>query len=86
MAGAARSRKDVGRSGGVVAERHRGVIANEDRTGVANAPRGHGSIPGLDLEVFRGVRVGHCDCLIEVADEHDGRLLACQGGADSILM
>ena len=71
--------------GAVVAQRDRRPGADEDRAGVAD-PGGASAAAslGLDLEVLGGVGVDDLEPLLEVVDQHDGRLPAAQRGADPL--
>ena len=84
VAGAAGRREHVVGAGAVVAQRHRGERAEEDRPGVADPGRPGGGVLGLDLEVLGGVGVDHGEALLEVVDQHDRGLLAGQRGADPL--
>ena len=84
VAGAAGGREHVRGARRVVAQRDGRVVAHEDRAGVADPGRHGGGVGGLDLEVLRGIGVGHCDGLVEVADQHDRGLLPREGGGDAL--
>ena len=60
--------------GGVVAERHRRIGADEDGAGVADARGVGGGVAGLHLEVLGGVRVDHLEAGVDVVDQDDARL------------
>ena len=84
VAGAATGGQHVVGPGGIVAERHGAVLADEDRACVVHPCRDLGGILGLDLEVLRGVGVDDTKTCLEVVHQHDRRLLACEGRADPL--
>ena len=71
-------------TGHVVAQRHRGVRAAEDGTGVLDALDDSIGILGLNLKVFGGVGVGRVDGLVKTVGQHDGRLGAGQRRVDAL--
>src|SRR5699024_3471666 len=75
-------RKDVVRPGAVVAERDRGVRADEDRARVAYPTGDLRGALGLDLQVLGTVVVDELEPLLHVVDEHDRRLFGAQRRAD----
>ena len=77
-AGGAAGGQHVVGAGHVVAQRHRGVRAAEDGTGVLDALDDRIGILGLNLKVFGGVGVGRVDGLVETVGQYDGRLGAGQ--------
>src|SRR5690606_13836919 len=68
----------------VVAQGHRRVVPDEDRSGVAH-PGGDGpGVGGHDLQVFGGVGVDDLQAVVEVVDEDDAGLGAAQGLGDAV--
>src|SRR5699024_3594378 len=71
-------------AGGVVAQAHGAVGADEDRAGIGDAGGRGGGVGGLDLQVLGAVGVDHREALVEVGDEHDAALLTAQRVVDAV--
>ncbi len=79
VAGAATGGQHVVGAGEVVAQAHRRVRADEDRSGVADPSGDAGGVTGLDLEVLGGIRVDDRQTGVEIVDEDHARLPSGQG-------
>jgi len=60
----------------IVANRLRGVRADENRTGIADAARQFIGPRARDFDVLRRERIDECNCLSEIGDENDGAEIA----------
>ncbi len=67
----------------VVSQRHRRVVADEDRSRVADAGGNGLGVGGHDLQVFGGIGVDDVQAVVDVVDEDNAGLGAAQGLGDA---